>query len=78
MVGQHATVTKAAPHQLLDDYSTDATEIGKMKPGDRVQLLDGPFYEQGLVWWQVLHEKNRLIGWMAEGDTKGRWLAPVK
>ncbi len=51
--------------------------IGKIQPGEKVLVLGGPQCGSGLTWWLVLNEASRLVGWTAEGDQNGVWLAPI-
>jgi len=48
--------------------------LGKIQPGEQVQVLGGPQCAYGYTWWLVLNEDNRLVGWTAEADPGETWL----
>jgi len=51
---------------------TEQNEIGLIKPGEKVLIIDGPSCSGKLIWWKV--ETSNLIGWTIEGDNSQLWL----
>jgi len=52
--------------------------IGKIEPGEEVELLEGPVCNNSLQWWNVRLTKTGLIGWTPEGNHKSYWLNPCE
>ena len=78
-IGDRVTVTSGPPNfvRLQPDANLDSNIIGKFKPGEPVQLLDGPV-EGDHIYWLGLSEETGLLGWTAEGDQMGTWLVPIR
>lgn len=51
-------------------------ELGRIGPGERMQIIEGPSCSDVYVWWKVRAEKDGLTGWTAEGDLDNYWLVP--
>lgn len=59
--------------------STRVNTIGQMQPGETMTIVDGPYCNQGIVWWEVIPDSNpRLRGWTAESEGYDYYLAPLK
>lgn len=77
-VGKRAVVNYDPPtaNTVRNDPSTSADAIGRIHPGEVVQILDGPVCADGYLWWQVRSTAQNLTGWTAEGNNREHWLAP--
>ena len=75
-VGEVAYVntTPPSPNRVRSRPSITAVEIGKLQPGESMQILDGPVCAGGWTWWYVESQEQALVGWTAEGDGAERWL----
>jgi len=75
----HASVSFHPPksnnvRRLPNDH---ATIIGKIDPGEQIDILDGPSCQGGYVWWKIRSLSSGLTGWSAEGDQSNYWLLPM-
>jgi hypothetical protein len=77
-VGDTASVSLVPPDPNIvrEGPGKDEDKIGKIQPGERVTILEGPECADHLVWWKVKSLKTGLTGWTAEGDMKNYWLVP--
>ena len=48
--------------------------IGRIHPGEEVELIGGPECNNQVVWWRVRSDAGGLVGWTVEGDQKDYWL----
>jgi len=48
--------------------------IGRIFPGETVEILEGPVCNNQVVWWKVQSLEKELVGWTAEGDSQDYWL----
>lgn len=56
--------------------SNDEAVVGSLPGGTRVDVLEGPYYVERLVWWRV--RAGRVDGWLPEVTREGyRLLAPL-
>ena len=55
---------------------TNRSEVGKIKPGEEVKIIDGPECANGWVWWKIKSLETNLVGWTSEGDKDAYWLVP--
>lgn len=51
-------------------------DIGRIKPGETLSIIDGPVCEDDFIWWNVRSEKG-LTGWTVEGQADDFWLIPI-
>jgi serine/threonine-protein kinase len=65
-----ANIVRSAP-------GSSAQEVGRINPGQTVEILDGPECSSGLTWWLVALP-NGTEGWTAEGRGNERWLLPER
>jgi hypothetical protein len=49
---------------------------GLVKPGQVMQLTNGPICSGESVWWKVVVKYTGLIGWVAEADNEQYYLEP--
>lgn len=64
------------PNTVRGKPGKESNALGKIYPGEEVEILDGPSCKDSLVWWKVRSTKTGLIGWTAEGDYKNYWIIP--
>ena len=50
---------------------------GKLRPGEEVNLLEGPYCEDEYNWWYVHVINSGLLGWTVEGDDQNAWLVAL-
>lgn len=78
-VGDRAYVNYEPPQanrvRSKPDKSGDV--IGRIEPGEQMEVIAGPKCANGWVWWKV-EPDNGVIGWTAEGDGKQYWLLPLR
>jgi hypothetical protein len=48
--------------------------IGRIFPGETVEILEGPVCNNQVVWWKIQSLEKELVGWTVEGDLKDDWL----
>jgi len=58
--------------------NTSAQVLGKIEPGEEVEILNGPSCSNGWVWWKVSSLEKNLIGWTSEGDGTDYWLIKIE
>jgi hypothetical protein len=66
------------PNRVRIEPDAQSEVIGRIEPGEIVNLVDGPVCKHGWVWWYVQSRKSGLTGWTSEGDRNEYWLAPVE
>ena len=64
------------PNNLRSDAGQDSPLVGGIRPGQPVQILEGPKCADGSVWWRVRDLETEMEGWTAEGDRQNYWLVP--
>lgn len=77
-IGAQGRVTPGLPNVLREQPMQGAYSpiIGQIPPGDGFVVVDGPFCNNGMNWWQVNY--NGLIGWTPESSSYGEyWLEPL-
>lgn len=74
-IGEQARVTPGAPNRVRDAASTSGNLIGEIPGGATFDVLDGPFCDGGLLWWQVSY--GELTGFTAEGNRDTYFVEPV-
>ena len=63
--------------QLRRDPGFDAEITTSVDPGKSMQVVEGPFCSDGLVWWEVRALAGEARGWAAEGNSYELWLLRV-
>lgn len=67
------------PNRVRDEPNWNIGEvIGRIYPGEKVRILDGPACHNKVVWWKVESLEKNLTGWTVEGDEEDYWLLPEK
>jgi hypothetical protein len=64
------------PNTVRESSGKFSTPLGKVYPGDRVKIVDGPICENGWHWWKIESLESGLSGWTPEGDSNYYWLNP--
>jgi serine/threonine protein kinase len=78
-VGDSAYVSYDPPlaNIVRNNPRKSASEVGRINPGEEVDILDGPQCANNMVWWLVRSKKTGLTGWTSEGDMENYWLVPL-
>ena len=78
-IGDVAVVsnTPPTPNRVRARPSNRATVVGRLPPGETMEILDGPVCANGWLWWYVQGLEQELRGWTAEGDGSNQWLLPA-
>ncbi len=78
-VGDMAIVnsTPPTPNRVRTQPSTTASVLGRLQPGETMEVLDGPVCAGGWLWWYVQGLEQELQGWTPEGNDSERWLLPA-
>ena len=58
----------------LPSFNPNSKVVGYIPPGGIFDLLNGPWCDQGIVWWQVNYKG--AVGWTGESDGKDYWFQP--
>ncbi|GAP13094.1 hypothetical protein LARV_00836 [Longilinea arvoryzae] len=69
----HVSLEQPISNRIRSTPNINSEMLGKIQPGEMVQVLDGPECADGYVWWFV-HSLSGLQGWTAEGDSTGDWI----
>ncbi len=69
--------TPPVPNQVRTSPSTSATVVGRLQPGETMEILNGPECTNGWIWWYVRGLEQDLRGWTAEGNGSSQYLLPV-
>ncbi len=77
VIGERAQVIANAGINVREFSSTVANEVGKLSPGDIVEVLEGPFTSEDLFWWRIRTLDELYEGMVAEGREGTEYLAPV-
>ncbi|NPA91761.1 MAG: SH3 domain-containing protein [Chloroflexi bacterium] len=56
--------------------SARAKRVGQIAGGAILNVWEGPVEKDGYRWWKV-DDRYGLVGWIAEGNGKDRWLVPL-
>ncbi len=76
--GQGRIGIDGTSNRLRDQPSINAQQIGLIKPGTTVDILEGPRCEDAshIIWWRV--NDSGVVGWTAEGVLPDNYfLSPV-
>ncbi|MBM3152874.1 MAG: SH3 domain-containing protein [Chloroflexi bacterium] len=78
VAGDVATVSFDPPlrNNVRSHPGQSYTLLGKLEPGEEVEILDGPVCAGGMYWWRVTSLDDYLTGWTPEGDSENYWLIP--
>jgi Tol biopolymer transport system component len=79
-IGRQAQVTSdpPTPNNIREAPTKNSRLLGQIQPGEKVDILEGPVCDNGLIWWQIQSTTSGLKGYTLEGDLKNYWLVPVK
>lgn len=79
MQGEYAFVSTDPPlvhNNVRTAPGINQELIGKIAPGEALELLEGPICNNSLQWWKVRLPKTGLVGWTPEGNHETYWLKP--
>ncbi len=78
--GGFATVSLDPPqaNNVRSGAGVNQQWVGKIQPGELVEIVDGPRCVAGWVWWKIESQETDVTGWTSEGDEEDYWLVPVK
>lgn len=78
-VGNRAYVSFDPPlsNRVRSSPSKNASVSGKIGPGEKMKILDGPKCADDWVWWKISSEDAGTKGWTSEGDYEDYWLVPL-
>lgn len=62
-------------NRVRTEPTLNGQEVGRIEPGERFFILDGPVCADGFTWYQV--DYFTTIGWTAESDDTDYWLEPL-
>lgn len=66
------------PNKIRNGPGTDYATIGRIQPGEIMEISGGPKCIDRYVWWQVQALDTGIIGWTAEGNKDDYWLIPCE
>lgn len=77
-VGDRAFVSYDPPlsNNVRKNPSTNATRLGKIEPGEEMEILEGPICNENMIWWRIDAISKNLTGWTSEGNGEDYWLVP--
>lgn len=77
-VGMKAYVSRDHPkaNSVRKKPGINQTFLGRLEPGDSMEIILGPECKNGYTWWYVEEIGSSLSGWTAEGDKTRYWLVP--
>lgn len=69
-------------NNIRSSYGTQSSLLCSVPVGHVVQIVGGPQYVQGMIWWEVFipfgcGDKRDVTGWTSEGTIQERWLRPI-
>ena len=64
-------------NRLRELPGTRATELGRLPPRTVVEVLGGPAYNDGHIYWQVREPATERVGWTSQGCDKEVYLRAV-
>lgn len=67
VLGERARVVASGGVNVRAEASDQANVVNRLAYGALVDVLDGPFQNQGLFWWQIAIVGQDQTGLMAEG-----------
>ncbi len=73
-INQRARIIVAAGINMREAASLDSPVVQRLSTGVLVQVLDGPFQNDDLYWWQVEALNGQGQGLVAEGLPNEPWL----
>lgn len=65
-------------NNLRSGPGLNATVEGKIQPGTKIQILDGPVCSGLYTWWRVLALDTYSAGWIAESDANEYFVLPCQ
>jgi serine/threonine protein kinase len=64
-------------NRLRDAPGLDAPILGRLLPGEKISIFEGPECKDQMVWWKVrgVDDPNK-VGWTSEGLAGAYWVIP--
>lgn len=72
----HVSYEPPLPNRVRSQPNTNSAVLGRIQPGETVNILQGPKCGQGWVWWKIQSISTGMKGWTSEGDNNDYWLIP--
>jgi len=75
-VGGRGLIVARKDLNVRSKATTHAALVGQLPPRAVVTIKNGPRKADGYIWWLV-DDGHGLLGWIAEGDAKDKWLVAM-
>lgn len=77
--GDRAKISEDPPlsNRVRSSPGTGNKVVGTLKPGERIEILEGPSCFNDMVWWRIRSLQNDLTGWTSEGDSDDYWIITI-
>ncbi|MCU0484566.1 MAG: protein kinase [Anaerolineales bacterium] len=64
-------------NRLRDAPGLDAPILGRLLPGEKISIFEGPECKDEMIWWKVrgVDDPNK-VGWTSEGLAGAYWVIP--
>lgn len=62
---------------VREEPGDNETFIGKIYPGEWMEIIDGPYCGGNTTWWKVKAINSGLTGWTMEGNAEYYYLVPA-
>jgi hypothetical protein len=62
---------------VREEPGDNETFIGKIYPGEWMEIIDGPYCGGNTTWWKVKAINSGLTGWTMEGNSENYYLVPA-
>jgi hypothetical protein len=73
----YVTFDLASPNRLRAMPRIDAAVVGRLPPRSVVEVLGGPAYHNGHIFWQIRAPVSGQVGWTSQGTDSELYLRPV-
>lgn len=70
------TFTDGTPLRVRKDPGLDGAVINKLAEGTGMTILDGPKCVSNAYWWYMESDKDKITGWVMEGQKNVYYLEP--
>ncbi len=78
IIDDNAKGSLSTPLPGDDQAGVPIGPTGQLELGDVVDILGGPTYADGMIWWEVSREASPDRVWVSEGDNEKYYLAPLR
>jgi hypothetical protein len=66
-----------AANWIREKPGNNETFLGKIYPGEWMEIIDGPYCGGNTTWWKIRAVDSELTGWTMEGNADYYYLAPA-